>query len=75
MFIRKINSQHRRDFRADFECEGCGYIDKNKSGYDDEYYHKSVVPKLVCPNCGKSAIDLGTDYRPLTPKYPEGMTV
>ena len=75
MFIREIKRQHRRDFYADFECENCGYIEKDHPGYDDAYYHNHVVPEMVCPKCGKSDLDLGTDYRPLTTKYPEGMQV
>lgn len=75
MFIREIKRQHRRDFMADFECEGCGYIEKNHQGYDDAYYHNNVVPTIKCPKCGKSARDLKTDYRPLTTRYPEGMQI
>lgn len=75
MFIRKISRQYRRDFYADFECENCGYIEKDHRGYDDANYHQNVIPTIKCPNCGKSAIDLGTDYRPLTTKYPEGMQI
>lgn len=36
MFIRKINRQYRRDFYADFECEGCGYIEK-------------IIPAMMMP--------------------------
>lgn len=71
MFIREIKRQYRRDFYADFECEGCGYIERDHPGYDDANYHRNVVPTLKCPLCGKSAIDLGTNYRPLTTKYPD----
>ena len=72
MHIKKILRQDRRDFYADYECEHCGYIDHNKSGYDDSYFHNTVVPKMVCPQCGKKADD---NYRPLTTKYPEGYQV
>ena len=71
MRIKQINSQHRRDFYADYECENCGYIEKDKSGYDDTNYHVNVVPNIKCPKCGKSSNDLGSDYRPLTTKYPD----
>ena len=74
MKIAKITHQNRRDFKADFECEGCGYIE-NKWGYDDANFHQNVIPEMKCPNCGKSGQDLGVDYRPLTAKYPEGMQV
>lgn len=75
MFIKKINYQNRRDFKADFECENCGHIEPDSWGYDDDNYHRNVVPTLKCPKCGKTALDLGTDYRPLTTRYPEGMQV
>ncbi len=75
MFIKQINRQHRRDFWADYECENCGHIEKDQPGYDDANFHENVVPKMKCPKCGKSAKDLGTNYRPLTTKYPEGMQV
>lgn len=38
MKIKKIISQHRRDFQAVYECEHCGYTVKSY-GYDDEYFH------------------------------------
>ena len=72
MKIRQILSQNRRDFSADYECEHCGYIDHNKSGYDDAYFHETVIPEMVCPQCGKQA---GENYRPLTTKYAEGVEV
>jgi predicted RNA-binding Zn-ribbon protein involved in translation (DUF1610 family) len=75
MKIKKINSQHRRDFHADFECEGCGYIEKNKYGYDDFHFHNNVIPSMICPDCGESSKSLGVDYRPLATKYPEGFQV
>jgi len=73
MKIKKINSQTRRDFYADYECEHCGFIEKNKAGYDDDNFHRNVIPAMKCPSCGKTANK--EDYRPLTTKYPEGMTV
>jgi len=68
MKIKKFNSQHRRDFYADMECEHCGHISKNVSGYDDANFHQNVIPKMKCPKCGKTSPD---DYRPLTTKYAE----
>jgi len=65
MKIREIISQSRRDFRANYECEHCGYL-LDGSGYDDAYYHNNVIPKMKCKECGKTA---GDDYRPLAPKY------
>lgn len=75
MKIKQINRQHRRDFYADYECEGCGHIEKNQPGYDDSYFHDTVVPSMICEQCGQSANSLGSDYRPLTTKYPDGMQV
>lgn len=74
MRIRKIIYQNRRDFRAEYECEGCGAIYESR-GYDDDNFHRNVVPTLECIKCGKSAVDLGSDYRPLQPKYPEGFQI
>ena len=71
MKIKKITSQHRRDFTAVYECEHCG-LEKVGSGYDDANYHNNVIPNMKCLVCGKSA---GDDYRPLTTKYPEGMQI
>jgi len=76
MFIKKIIEQNRRDFRADYECQFCGELLKNKSGYDDEYFHNSVIPDMKCPKCGKSTnSENDTNYRPLTTKYPEGFEI
>lgn len=66
MKIKTIESQHRRDFRAIYECEHCGH-EENGSGYDDTHFHQNVIPAMKCKNCGKVARD---DYRPLATKYP-----
>ena len=75
MKIKTINRQHRRDFYADYECEGCGHTEKNQPGYDDANFHQNVIPTMICPKCGESAVSLGSDYRPLTTKYPEGFQI
>lgn len=74
MKIKKILSQHRRDFRAIYECEGCGH-EYEGSGYDDANFHNNVIPKKTCPQCGKTSTECGVDYRPLTTKYPEGYQI
>lgn len=74
MKIAKITSQSRRDLYGILACEGCGHEQKFV-GYDDDHYHRNVVPTLTCKSCGKSANDLGVDSRPLTPKYPPNLTV
>jgi len=71
MHIKSIVSQHRRDFKAVYECEHCGYTE-TRGGYDDHYYHTTVVPGLTCPDCGKTA---GTSYVPRSTKYAMGVQV
>jgi len=71
MRIKEIISQHRRDFRAIYECEHCGFMYEG-SGYDDTYFHNNVIPAMKCPHCKKVA---EPDYRPLSTKYPDGMQV
>lgn len=65
MKIQTIKSQHRRDFIAIYKCEHCGHTETG-SGYDDEYFHNSVIPIMECKSCGKVAPE---DYRPLATKY------
>jgi hypothetical protein len=65
MKIKEITSQHRRDFQAIYECEHCGNIEKG-NGYDDDNFHRNVIPKMTCKKCGKSSPET---YRPLAPKY------
>ena len=72
MKIKTINTQSRRDFRADIECEHCGHIEENVSGYDDTYFHSIVIPKMKCKSCKKSA---GDKYRAITTKYPNNQVI
>lgn len=65
MKIKKILSQKRRDFRAIYECEHCGK-EHEGSGYDDDNFHKNVIPTMKCKYCGKSSPE---DYKPLSTKY------
>lgn len=46
--------QHRRDFTAIYECEACGAT-KRDHGYDDAYFHESVIPNMRCDSCGATA--------------------
>jgi Zn ribbon nucleic-acid-binding protein len=69
--IKEIKSQHRRDFWAIYECEHCGFK-KEANGYDDSNFHNNVIPAMECTRCGKTASE---NYRPLTTKYPDGMSV
>ena len=65
MFIKKILDQNRRDLSVIYSCEHCNY-EFEGSGYDDTYFHNTVIPEMQCPRCGKIA---GDYYKPLTPKY------
>ena len=67
MKIQKFESQSRRDFYAIYECEHCGNTERG-SGYDDDHFHRNVIPAMKCAVCGKVAPD---DFRPMGTKYPE----
>ncbi len=71
MRIKTIESQSRRDFHAVYECEHCGY-EWRGSGYDDDNFHRNVIPKMTCDKCRKTASD---DYRPMGTKYAEHVVV
>ena len=71
MKIKKFVCQNRRDFTAIYVCEHCEHEEK-RGGYDDSYFHKTVIPGMVCEKCGKKAPD---DYRPLTTKYDDSEIV
>ena len=72
MKIKKITSQHRRDFSADLECEHCEHVQKLRNGYDDSNFHQNVIPEIKCEECGEAA---PSDHRPLTPKYAASTVV
>lgn len=65
MKIKKIISQNRRDFTAIYECENCGHTYES-SGYDDENFHKNIIPNFKCPKCGSIA---GDNYVAKSTKY------
>ena len=71
MKIKSIVSQHRRDFTAIYECEHCKHELKG-SGYDDYYFHNTVIPDMECPKCKKTA---SADYRPLATKYTDSEVI
>jgi ribosomal protein L37AE/L43A len=71
MKIKKIVIQRRRDFTAVYECEHCGHT-KQGDGYDDNNFHKEVIPKMKRLKCGRVAPE---EYRPLSTRYPDGMDV
>ena len=72
MKIDTIVNQHRRDFNAIYRCEHCDHVTKPNYGYDDENFHKNVIPQMECPKCHEIA---PTNYRPLTPKYPDAAVI
>lgn len=65
MKIKEILSQDRRDFQAIYVCEHCGHEEKG-NGYDDDHFHRNVIPNKKCKECGEKA---PADYRPLGTKY------
>ena len=71
MKIHRIISQNRRDFHAMFICEHCNRT-VTKHGYDDDNFHRNVIPRMKCEGCGKTSPE---DYRPMGTKYPEGQQV
>jgi len=71
MKIKTIKSQIRRDFQAIYECEHCGVIQEGP-GYDDDNFHRNVIPNMKCLKCGKKA---DKNYRPLATKYPASAIV
>jgi transcription elongation factor Elf1 len=72
MRIKKIISQHRRDFTALMECEFCGHQKTNNRGYDDRHYHDNVIPNMKCDGCGESTLSKGGKIVWTPTKYPEG---
>lgn len=52
MHLKQKLSQHRRDFRAIYECAHCGDTVEG-TGYDDANFHENVIPTMVCKSCGK----------------------
>lgn len=71
MKIQKITSQNRRDFYAIYECDHCGHTEEGE-GYDDDNFHRNVIPEMICDKCGEKA---GKDYRPMGTKYPAGFQI
>ena len=71
MIIKKMISQHRRDFTALYECEHCKDTEE-KGGYDDTNFHNNVIPKMACSSCGKIADE---SYKPRGTRYEDGFVV
>ena len=71
MKIKSIRLRDRQDFIAIYGCEHCGHEIRG-SGYDDDNFHRNVIPKMVCRECGKATDE---NYKPLTTKYPTGIII
>lgn len=69
MKIKRKVSQHRRDTWLIYECQGCGHVTPEESGYDDDNFYLNVIPNKKCAKCGKSSIDLGIINDPVATKY------
>jgi len=54
MKIKTILSQYRNDFTATIICEHCNHEEKLTTGYDDNYYHTTVLPARTCSKCYKN---------------------
>lgn len=75
MKITKITWQHRRDFDADVQCEFCDNRERLESGYDDDNYHRNVVPNIKCKKCEKSTISEKGVIDEVQTRYPEGYQI
>ena len=75
MKIIQITNQHRRDFSAIYECEGCGNKESLGGGYDDRFYHDNVIPSIKCDSCGKSRKDIGIVAESTQTKYSAGAII
>jgi hypothetical protein len=53
MKIHKITSQLRNDIYGELICEHCGNTEK-LIGYNDSYFHNTVLPARYCSKCGKN---------------------
>ena len=65
MKIKEVLSSNRNDFTATMVCEGCEHEQKLSTGYDDDPYHKFVIPNQKCDACGKCRNDLVAELKDL----------
>jgi hypothetical protein len=54
MRIKTITDRYRYDFSAVMVCEHCAHEQTLTAGYDDDYYHRHVIPAMTCGACGKN---------------------
>lgn len=69
MRIKRKLRQNRRDFTAIYECEHCGHT-LERDGYDDAYFHESVIPAMTCKSCGQAG-----GVPTSSPDVPAGVTL
>lgn len=54
MYLKRKVNQHRRDFTGVYACEHCRHEQVSR-GYDDQYFHQNVIPRMECAECGGTA--------------------
>lgn len=69
MHLKAKTYQSRRDFEGIFACAYCGYEEENW-GYDDAYFHHTVIPGMECPKCHRTGGGITTD-----PTIPSHVTL
>ena len=69
MKLKEKVSQYRRDTRIILECQSCGYVMPEFTGYDDDNYYVNVIPNIKCTQCGKSSTDLDIINEPVKTRY------
>lgn len=50
-------------------------MEKDKSGYDDHFFHTSIIPNMKCKSCGESTLSKGGNVQQVQTKYPEGFQI
>lgn len=72
MQIHDLSGSIGRDLYGKIKCQHCGAVEKLSGGYDDHYWHNSVLPAMHCKSCGKnSAGEMAENHTPDTPEFAE----
>lgn len=61
MYITKVTSRYKNDFKFDAYCRHCDKYSHWPDGYADDYYQEVVFPHRYCPYCGKD--EYGTEVQ------------